>query len=120
MTNLNAETNEIKRLRGKNTNISRKNARPVRRSERKHNAGADLNQDGIEMPSVRVMGVTANMVEIEDKTIAQGRFISDSEVQRSAKVCVIGTDVVDKFFPNQNPLGQNDKSARFASDDHRC
>ncbi len=74
-----------------------------------NNAGTDLNQDGIEMPSVRVMGVTANMLDIEDKTISQGRFISNSEVIRSSKVCVIGWDIVEKYFPNENPLGQKVK-----------
>ena len=73
------------------------------------NAGAEINQDGIEMPSVRIIGDTANMVDIEDKTINPGRFFSDSEVERSAKVCVIGTDLQDKFFPNQNPIGQTIK-----------
>ena len=69
-------------------------------------AGADITQDGIEMPSVRIQGVTANMVEIEDKTIAFGRFISDSEVERSAKVVVIGTDLQDKFFAGSDPIGK--------------
>src|SRR5213595_2538129 len=32
------------------------------------NAGTDINQNGIEMPSVRVIGDTASMVDIEDKT----------------------------------------------------
>jgi putative ABC transport system permease protein len=73
------------------------------------NAGTDINQNGIEMPSVRVIGDTASMVDIEDKTIGSGRFFSDSEVERSAKVCVIGTDIKDKFFPNQNPIGQQIK-----------
>ena len=73
------------------------------------NSGAEINQDGIEMPSVRIQGDTANMVEIEDKTINPGRFFSDAEVERSAKVCVIGTDVQEKFFPNQNPIGQTIK-----------
>ena len=68
--------------------------------------GANINQDGIEMPSTRILGVTANMREIEDKTIAEGRFISNEEVTRSAKVCVIGVDVKEKFFPNQNAIGQ--------------
>lgn len=68
--------------------------------------GSDLNHEAIEMPSVRVAGVTANMAEIEDKTISQGRFIIESEVERSSKVCVIGADVVEKFFPNVNPLGK--------------
>ena len=69
----------------------------------------DLNQDGIEMPSTRINGVTANMQIIEDKTIVEGRFILDSEVERSAKVCVIGTDVKDKYFPNESPIGKTIK-----------
>jgi putative ABC transport system permease protein len=70
------------------------------------NAGTEINQDGIEMPSVRMIGVTANFVEIEDKTIPSGRFFSDAEVERSAKVCVIGADVQEKFFENKNPIGE--------------
>jgi putative ABC transport system permease protein len=73
------------------------------------NSSAEINQDGIEMPSVRIIGDTANMVDIEDKTIASGRFFSEGDVERAAKVCVIGTDVQDKFFPNQNPIGQTIK-----------
>jgi putative ABC transport system permease protein len=69
----------------------------------------DLNQDGIEMPSTRINGVTANMQIIEDKTIVEGRFILDSEVERSAKVCVIGADVKDKYFPNESPIGKTVK-----------
>ena len=72
-------------------------------------ASADLNQDGIEMPSTRIMGVTANMEQIEDKTISDGRFINTDEVTRSAKVCVIGADVREKYFPNQDPIGQTIK-----------
>jgi putative ABC transport system permease protein len=35
-----------------------------------------------------------------------GRFITDDEVQRSAFVVVIGADIKDKFFPNQDPIGK--------------
>ncbi|HEU4710428.1 MAG TPA: ABC transporter permease [Pyrinomonadaceae bacterium] len=69
-------------------------------------SGVDLNQDGIEFPGTRVMGVTANMVDIEDKTIELGRFISNDEVERSAFVVVLGGDVKDKFFPNTDPIGK--------------
>jgi putative ABC transport system permease protein len=69
-------------------------------------AGTDLKQDGIEFPGTRVMGATATMVDIEDKTIESGRFISDDEVQRSALVCVLGGDVQEKFFPNTDPIGK--------------
>src|SRR5690242_11448541 len=59
-------------------------------------SGTDLKQDGIEFPGVFVEGATANMVDIEDKTIESGRFISADEVQRSALVCVLGADVKDR------------------------
>ena len=68
--------------------------------------GTDLKQDGIEFPGCLVFGATANMVDIEDKTIESGRFISDDEVQRSALVVVLGGDIKEKFFPNQDALGK--------------
>jgi putative ABC transport system permease protein len=72
-------------------------------------AGTDLTQNGVEMPSTRIMGVTSNMEIIEDKTISSGRFISEDEVTRSARVCVIGADVQEKFFPDKDPIGQTIK-----------
>jgi putative ABC transport system permease protein len=73
------------------------------------NTGEDLNQEGIEMPRVRIQGVTANMEIIEDKTIVNGRFILDTEVERSARVAVIGADVQEKYFPNSDPVGKTIK-----------
>jgi len=67
----------------------------------------DLKQDGIEFPGAVVFGVTSNMAEIEDKTIADGRFISPDEVQRSAYVCVLGSEIKDKFFPNTEAIGRD-------------
>src|ERR1043165_1700778 len=56
---------------------------------------ADWKQDGMEFPGAIVFGVTANMVDIENKTIADGRFISPDEVERSPLVCVLGGEVKD-------------------------
>jgi len=69
----------------------------------------DLKQDGIEFPGAIVFGVTSNMAEIEDKTIADGRFISPDEVERSALVAVLGGDIKDKFFPNADAIGKTIK-----------
>ncbi|MGE3468224.1 MAG: ABC transporter permease [Pyrinomonadaceae bacterium] len=69
-------------------------------------SGTDLKENGVEMPSVRIIGVTSNMIEIEEKEIELGRFISEGDVDRAAKTAVIGYDVKDKFFPNSDPIGQ--------------
>jgi putative ABC transport system permease protein len=73
------------------------------------NSGTDLNQDGIEMPSVRIMGVTANMYDIEDKTLMEGRFMTTEESQTITNVCVIGADVKEKYFPNTTAVGRTIK-----------
>ena len=70
------------------------------------NGGVDLKHEGIDFPSVRVGGVTANMLIIEDKIIAEGRFFTPDEVQRSSKVCVIGWELKEKLFAYKNPIGQ--------------
>ncbi len=70
------------------------------------NAGTDLQVGTIEMPSVRIIGVTDNMYEIEDKTLTAGRFFSKEEVERSARVAVIGFDVVERFFEFKSPIGE--------------
>jgi putative ABC transport system permease protein len=69
-------------------------------------SGTDLRQDGIEFIGAQVFGHTANMVDIEEKTIESGRYITDEEVQRSALVVVLGSDIKEKFFPNQDPIGK--------------
>jgi len=66
----------------------------------------DLKQDGIEFPGAIIFGVTSNMSEIEDKVIADGRFITPEEVQLSSLVCVLGSEIKEKFFPNTNAIGQ--------------
>ena len=69
-------------------------------------ANADITQDGIEMPSTQILGSTDSMYEITDKTLEEGRFFSNEEVTRAANLCVIGTDVKDKFFAAGSPIGK--------------
>lgn len=35
-----------------------------------------------------------------------GRFITESEVTRSARVCVLGSELADILFPTTNPVGK--------------
>ncbi len=35
-----------------------------------------------------------------------GRFVTESEVARSARVCVLGSELADVLFPTTNPLGK--------------
>jgi len=72
-------------------------------------SGTDLQVGIVEMPSVRIQGITYEMFDIEDKTLTAGRTFSAEEVQRSAPVAVIGYDVAQKFFEFTSPIGKEIK-----------
>ncbi|MEK6301118.1 MAG: ABC transporter permease [Acidobacteriota bacterium] len=69
-------------------------------------ARVDLKHEGQDLFGTQIAGVTANMGEIENKTIAEGRFLAPHEVERAAMVCVIGADIRDKFFAGLDPIGR--------------
>ena len=66
----------------------------------------DLKQNGEELFGVQVAGGTPNMQSIEDKTMGDGRFFLQQEYDTAAMVAVIGNDVKEKFFPDQDPIGK--------------
>jgi putative ABC transport system permease protein len=53
---------------------------------------------------ITVNAVTPSFGDIGREKVAQGRYISDSDYQHNARVCVIGQDLVDKLFPWIDPL----------------
>jgi putative ABC transport system permease protein len=75
------------------------------------NWGINLQHEGREIFGTNINGVTANMVEVEAKTIAEGRFIASHEVEHSALVCVIGGDLKEKLFAGRDPIGQTLKKS---------
>ena len=70
------------------------------------NNSVNLKHNGHETFFTRIQGVTANMAEVEDKNIAEGRFIAPHEVEHAALVCVIGAEVKEKLFEGRDPVGQ--------------
>jgi len=52
-----------------------------------------------------VRGVTANMVDIDIVTPADGRYISEGDDQSRALTTMIGQDVANQIFPNVDPIG---------------
>lgn len=69
-------------------------------------ARVDLKHEGQDLFGTGIDGVTANIAEIEDKTIVEGRFLLPHEVEHSSMVCVIGMDIREKFFPGLDPIGR--------------
>ncbi|MGE0128516.1 MAG: ABC transporter permease [Blastocatellales bacterium] len=58
---------------------------------------------------VSLQAITANVVEIQNKDIAEGRPFTQAEEVSDRTVCFIGADVADRFFPTRSPIGQKIK-----------
>ncbi len=58
---------------------------------------------------VSLQAITANIVEIQNKEIAEGRAFNLAEETSGRTVCFIGADIADRFFPTRSPLGQTIK-----------
>ncbi len=73
--------------------------------------GATVGYGTEEIESVQVQGVTSDYVEFSTFDAERGRMMSQTEVERSQRVTLIGWDVADRLFGQTNPL---DKSIRVA------
>jgi len=54
--------------------------------------------------SISINGYTANMSRINNLDIAEGRFFTDLDDEHRRRVAVIGQEVKDKLFPDEDPL----------------
>jgi len=60
---------------------------------------------------INLNAMTPSFADIGREKVISGRYINDSDYRHVARVCVIGQDLVEKLFPNVDPL---DKEVSFA------
>ena len=53
-----------------------------------------------------IRGLTPSMAPILDLDLTSGRMVNENDEENRSQVAVIGTDVVDSFFPSVDPLGK--------------
>jgi putative ABC transport system permease protein len=67
-----------------------------------------------EVQDVSLYGQTANMADIDSKTVEFGRFFTPSEAAKRTNVCLIGDTIVHELFLGLDPLG---RSVRIGNDE---
>lgn len=68
-----------------------------------------------ELADVNIYGHTPNMVDVDTRTVALGRYFTDGEDVRAAQVCLLGDSLVQQFFPGTDPLG---KAVRIGNEEY--
>ena len=71
--------------------------------------GAETITWGDQKVDTTFVGVNADLINVEDAVVEQGRFFSNDEDRASDKVAVLGAQVAKDLFDNQNPVGQRIK-----------
>jgi putative ABC transport system permease protein len=60
----------------------------------------------VTLDDVSLVGTTVDFATVRDVSVASGRFISDSDQERTAKVVVLGSSIAEELFGDEDPIGQ--------------
>jgi putative ABC transport system permease protein len=69
------------------------------------NAAAEVSFRSTRVSGVQVRGTTSEYLDTSTLKIDQGRFLSSLESASSNQVVVIGSELVERMFPHESPLG---------------
>jgi putative ABC transport system permease protein len=69
-----------------------------------HNVQTRAN--GQVMENTDMMGASPNFADVRNLEVAEGRFITEADDEHRSQVVFIGPDLVQKFFPNEDPIGK--------------
>ncbi len=62
---------------------------------------------GINLTSVALVGTSTGFPSVREVPIKEGRYFNETEVNRSAKVAVLGKSLATELFGDTNPIGQS-------------
>jgi putative ABC transport system permease protein len=71
---------------------------------------------GVNNTATQITGTTPDYEEVRNFHVAEGRFISESDVKSLRKVAVLGKTVADALFPGEDPIG---KKIKIKSDSYQ-
>ncbi|MBU2465701.1 MAG: ABC transporter permease [Bacteroidetes bacterium] len=57
----------------------------------------------------KLNGITPDFFEVFNLNLASGTMFSESQLEAGSPICIIGPAIKTKFFPLQNPIGQQIK-----------
>jgi len=70
------------------------------------NSEEDIRFGDVTLTSVELLGTTAGFPSVRDMTIDNGRFFTQTEIDRKQKVVVLGSSLATSLFGTNDPIGQ--------------
>jgi putative ABC transport system permease protein len=66
---------------------------------------AMVKADGVYVEDVTILGTTPGFPSVRDMEVARGRFLNETDLDRTAKVAVLGHDLAQELFGEDDPIG---------------
>jgi putative ABC transport system permease protein len=70
------------------------------------NSSQSVKVGGVTLDDVSILGTTPDFPGVRDMTITNGRYFSQTEVDRKQKVAVLGSSLAEELFGSATPVGQ--------------
>jgi len=70
------------------------------------NSSETVKYSGASIDEVSILGTTIDFPEVRDMTIAEGRYFSETELDRKSKVAVLGSAIAEELFGDGTAIGQ--------------
>ncbi len=68
--------------------------------------GNDVKYKNRKYSRPRLMGTWPDFLKVNNRNMAQGRFLSEADQQFRTMYCVIGADMAEVLFESENPIGK--------------
>jgi putative ABC transport system permease protein len=73
------------------------------------NTTQDIKTGTVALESISIVGTTPGFTAVREYAVAEGRFLTEEDNDRANKVAVLGADIAQELFGDQNPVGQSIK-----------
>jgi putative ABC transport system permease protein len=62
--------------------------------------------DGVTLSEVSILGTSPDFPSVREVNIASGRYFNETELERTAKVAILGAGLAEELFGEADPIGQ--------------
>jgi putative ABC transport system permease protein len=71
------------------------------------NTSLTLKAPNASLSDVQIVGTTPDYPSVREVPVAKGRFLNETDLERKAKVVVLGHDLAEQLFGDEDPIGQS-------------
>jgi putative ABC transport system permease protein len=73
------------------------------------NTSQDVKGPSTTLEGISIVGTTPGFTAVREYAVAEGRFLTEEDSDRTNKVAVLGADIAEELFGDANPVGQSIK-----------